>query len=89
MFQKSGHIQGLERQFRIELLPGVRLGDGTYQRPIVYVADFYYLEKKSPSHWVRVLEDKKGHRTKDYLLKKKMLLYKIASGEIAATFIET
>ena len=89
MLQKSGHIRDLVCQLRIELLPGIRFSDGTWQRSIVYVADFNYLEMQSPTHWVNIIEDKKGHKTKDYLIKMKMLLYKIAKGEIVGKFIET
>ena len=95
MLQKAGMIRNLERQVRIELQPKFvtagDLVDGKVTiRAIVYVADFVYLDHGiKADHWEYVIEDKKGHKTKDYFLKKKMLLYKIAKGEIVGKFVET
>ena len=40
-------------------------------RPIIYVADFRYIE-----NGVTIVEDVKGFKTPEYRLKKKLLLYK-------------
>lgn len=44
---------------------------GVKYRGIAYIADFSYLENGGV-----IVEDSKGFATKDYLLKKKMLLYR-------------
>ncbi len=46
---------------------------------IRYRADFSYLRRTEPdcngdSYWISVVEDVKGVRTKEYLLKRKMML---------------
>ncbi len=45
---------------------------GVKHREIVYVADFIYKEIRTN---VTYVEDAKGMRTKDYLIKKKLFLY--------------
>jgi hypothetical protein len=62
---KAGKIQDLQRQVKFELIPKQ---DG--ERAVSYIADFVYTE-----NGVKVVEDVKGMRTKEYKLKKKMLLY--------------
>ena len=97
MLQKAGVIRNLERQVRFELQPKFVTMEADTIKPIVYVADFVYeqqtnfslIDKTSIDFWVKIIEDRKGFRTKEFLLKKKMLLYKIAKGEIVGKFIET
>ncbi len=43
--------------------------DGKKYRPITYEADFTYQQ-----NGITVIEDTKGFRTKDYMIKKKMLI---------------
>lgn len=82
--QRAGEISGLELQRRFELIPaqyetyarygkkGQRLKDGQrcIEKAVFYVADFTY-QKDGKT----VVEDTKGFRTKDYVLKRKMMLY--------------
>lgn len=47
-------------------------------KPMVYRADFVYERATGPDcngtvHWLREVEDAKGVKTKDYLLKKKLM----------------
>lgn len=65
LLERAGMIQNLERQVKYELLPKQ---DG--ERPVYYIADFVYTENGK-----KVVEDVKGMRTKEYKLKKKMMLY--------------
>ena len=78
---KSGAIQDLQRQVRFVLIPAQREPDTVgarggihkgklIERECTYVADFVYKENGQT-----VVEDTKGFRTKDYLLKRKMLLF--------------
>jgi hypothetical protein len=84
ILQKAGEISNLERQKPFELIPaqyetyerygkkGQRLKDGKrcIEKSVVYNADFYYIENGK-----EVVEDTKGFKTKDYILKRKMMLY--------------
>lgn len=84
--EKGGEICNLRLQVPFELLPnqyecyerygkrGQRLKDGKrlLERKCVYIADFTYTETKSRKY---VVEDAKGHRTPDYLIKRKLMLY--------------
>ena len=82
---KAGEITDLKTQVEFELIPnqyetherysksGKRLKDGTrlVERKVVYVADFVYKDKSGAV----IVEDTKGVRTKDYILKRKMMLH--------------
>ena len=68
--EKLGVIQNLQRQVKYELQPSFKLNKKTI-RSITYVADFVYIQDG-----VEVIEDVKGMRTKEYLLKKKLFEYK-------------
>ena len=65
LLEKAGMIQDLQRQVKFELIPKQ---DG--ERAVSYIADFVYTENGK-----KVVEDVKGMRTKEYKLKKKMMLY--------------
>ena len=81
--QRQGLIQGLERQVKFPLIPtqyetferygkrGQRLKDGKrlIERGCAYYADFVYYE-----NGVRIVEDAKGVRTDDYVIKRKLML---------------
>ena len=83
---KAGQICDLGRQVRFELIPaqyetverygknGQRLKDGKrcIERGVDYVADFVYYDKKLNR---TVVEDTKGVRTKDYIIKRKLMLW--------------
>lgn len=68
--EKLGVIQSLQRQVKYELQPSFKLNGKTI-RSITYIADFVYIQDG-----VEVIEDVKGMRTKEYLLKKKLFEYK-------------
>ena len=68
--EKLGIIKDLQLQVKFELQPSFKV-NGESIRSINYYADFtYYQDGKY------IVEDVKGVRTKEYKLKKKMLLYK-------------
>ena len=67
-----GQIKDLELQKVYELQPSFKLNNKTY-RKITYKADFCYISV--PDNKLHVV-DVKGFKTKEYLLKKKMLAYK-------------
>ena len=70
MLEKGGAIKDLVLQPKFELQPGFEK-DGKKYRPIVYIADFMFVEKGK----TRVL-DAKGYKTEVYRMKKKMCEYK-------------
>ncbi len=86
LLEKSGAITGLERQVQFELLPKQREAPTEYykrgknagqpkpgkviEKSVNYIADFVYIENGQ-----KIVEDTKGYKTKDYILKRKMLLY--------------
>lgn len=65
LLERAGKITDLQRQVKFELLPKQ---DG--ERAVYYIADFVYVENGR-----EVVEDAKGKRTKEYILKRKMMLY--------------
>lgn len=85
LLQRAGKISDLQRQVKYELIPaqyetyeryskkGERLKDGTrlLERKVEYVADFVYTNIETGEN---VVEDSKGIRTKDYILKRKLML---------------
>lgn len=84
LLQRAGKITSLQRQVAYELLPnqyetieryskkGERLKDGTklVERKVEYVADFVYTDADTGE---TIVEDAKGMRTKDYILKRKLM----------------
>ncbi|NCB43278.1 MAG: DUF1064 domain-containing protein [Clostridia bacterium] len=62
---RGGAITGLKTQVKYELLP-----KQDKERAVHYIADFVYEENGKT-----VVEDVKGCKTKEYILKRKMLLY--------------
>lgn len=87
LLERAGEITNLQRQVPYLLIPeqrapstevykkGSRAGQPkpgpVLERKVVYIADFVYQENGET-----VVEDAKGVRTKDYVLKRKMMLYK-------------
>lgn len=67
---KAGQITDLRRQVRFELIPSQYEHGKCVERAVHYVADFVYSEAGK-----QVVEDTKGYRTKDYILKRKLMLF--------------
>lgn len=80
--ERTGEISDLRRQVSFELLPAIyedvtvhlktkdKVERKLVQRAVHYVADFVYTDKEGN----QVVEDTKGLRLPDYILKKKMML---------------
>lgn len=82
LLERKGEITELARQVPFELLPSQREPDrigargGIHpgkciEKPVVYYADFVYKDHEGN----RVVEDAKGVRTADYVIKRKLMLY--------------
>lgn len=69
--ERAGQITGLELQPRFELIPKQRRADGKPERACEYVADFRYTDTRTGQI---VIEDAKGMRTRDYIVKRKLML---------------
>jgi hypothetical protein len=80
LLERSGKISDLQRQVKFVLIPaqyepdtigpkgGVKRGK-LLERETSYVADFVYIEGGK-----QVVEDTKGFRTADYIIKRKLML---------------
>ena len=72
LVQRSGRISELRRQVKYVLIPKQYDDEGKLiERECSYVADFTYLDENGRLH----VEDVKGVRTKEYIIKRKMMLY--------------
>lgn len=69
LLERSGAIHNLQRQVRYELIPAQKKDGKTIERACHYIADFVYEENGKT-----VVEDVKGFRTKEYVLKRKLML---------------
>ena len=95
MLERAGKIKNLEKQVKYVLIPaqyetferygkkGQRLKDGQklVEKECAYIADFKYQDAHTGE---LVVEDTKGVRTKDYIIKRKLMLsvYGIKISEI-------
>ena len=70
LLEKAGQISDLKRQVRYELIPTQRIGGKVIEKSCTYIADFVYTENGET-----VVEDTKGFRTRDYIIKRKLMLY--------------
>lgn len=71
LLQRAGEISDLRTQVKFELIPSQVYDGKVVERPVTYIADFVYKDKLGNT----VVEDAKGHRTTEYILKRKMMLY--------------
>ena len=82
LMEKSGQITDLKRQVKYVLIPAQREPDKIgprggvikgklLERECAYMADFVYLDKNGNT----VVEDTKGVRTTEYVIKRKLMLY--------------
>lgn len=69
LLERAGQIDTLTLQPKFTIFPSQRRDDGKAERPCVYIADFMYRE-----NGVFVVEDVKGMKTPDYIIKRKAML---------------
>ena len=70
LLERSGKITDLILQPKFELIPKYEI-NGRKVRKMEYIADFQYTENGKT-----VIEDAKGFKTKEYLIKKKLFEFK-------------
>lgn len=78
VLRAMGKIRNLRLQANFTLVEGYKTIEGKRIKPMVYRADFTYERAAKPDcngtvYWLREVEDAKGAKTKDYLLKKKLM----------------
>lgn len=75
LMQKAGEIYDLQRQVQFVLIPKQTdpITGKMLEREAKYIADFTYRSCKTGRITV---EDTKGMKTKDYILKRKLMLYR-------------
>lgn len=71
LMERAGVIKNLRRQVKIELIPAQKNDGEVVERACDYIADFVYFENGR-----EVYEDCKGVKTKDYIIKRKLMLYR-------------
>lgn len=76
LLQRAGVIAGLREQVPFVLVPAQYGDEGgkrrCIEREVRYVADFVYTD---PATGLQVVEDTKGFRTKEYIIKRKLMLH--------------
>ena len=70
LMQRAGVISDLQLQVPFELIPAQRIDGKVVERAVTYVADFVYKQNGQT-----VVEDTKGYRTSEYIMKRKMMLF--------------
>ena len=70
LLERAGQVSDLQRQVKFELIPSQRIDGKVVERPCTYIADVVY-----KAHGQTVVEDTKGFKTKDYIIKRKLMLY--------------
>lgn len=84
LLEMAGKITDLQRQVKFVLIPAQREPDTIgprgavkqgkiIEREVYYLADFVYIDNKTGEKFV---EDAKGMRTKEYIIKRKLLLWR-------------
>jgi hypothetical protein len=72
LLERAGEIKDLQRQVKYILIPTQKEGKKVIERECSYVADFVYTDVKTGK---TVVEDTKGVKTKEYIIKRKLMLY--------------
>ena len=80
LLERAGIISNIRRQVEFVLIPAqydIVLANGKHKRKCIerackYIADFVYRDNEKGAV---VVEDTKGIRTKDYIIKRKLMLY--------------
>jgi len=71
LWQKAGLISDLREQVFFLLIPPQVNGEGIEEKPVRYKADFVYIDNATGQ---TVVEDTKGYRTPEYIIKRKLML---------------
>lgn len=85
LLEKMGKISELKTQQKFELIPAQKFDNSIMEneRSCSYIADFTYFKDG-----VFVIEDAKGYKTPDYVIKRKLMKQKYCAGK-NVIFVET
>ena len=88
LLERCGAIYNLKRQVTYELIPAQRekstrvytkgrkkgqpIEGKVIEKAVTYIADFVYMDNVAGKE---IVEDTKGMRTRDYIIKRKLMLY--------------
>ena len=73
LLERAGKISDLKRQVKYVLIPPQKGSDGKIvERECSYIADFVYFDREQNK---TIVEDSKGVRSKEYVIKRKLMLY--------------
>lgn len=76
LMERGGIVRNIRRQVPYELVPVQRDADGRIiECGVKYVADFVYEKLETGGTWREIVEDTKGYHTKDYVIKRKLMLW--------------
>lgn len=70
LLEKTGAIHDLRTQVKYTLIPSQKINGKVIERECSYRADFVYIEGENT-----IVEDTKGFKTKEYIIKRKLMLY--------------
>lgn len=79
LLERAGKIHNLDRQVKFTLIPaqyeelteGKKPKKKLIERECAYIADFVYADENGHL----IVEDTKGFKTKEYVIKRKLMLY--------------
>lgn len=72
LLERAGEIYELELQKEFELIPAQYIEGKCVERAVKYKADFAYKDMLGRA----VVEDTKGYKTPEYIIKRKLMLHK-------------
>ena len=70
LMERAGEITDLKLQVKFVLIPSQRIDGKVVERECAYKADFVYRKNGET-----IVEDTKGYKTKDYVIKRKLMLF--------------
>lgn len=70
LMERAGLIKNLCAQVKYTLIPAQKRNGKVIERPVTYIADFVYTENGET-----IVEDVKGFRTKEFIIKRKLMLW--------------
>lgn len=71
LMEQNGYIKDLKTQVKYVLIP-TQKGETRTERPVSYIADFVYYDNEKKKE---IVEDTKGYKTKEYIIKRKLMKY--------------
>lgn len=72
LLERGGYISDLKLQVKYVVIPAQKDESGkVLERECSYIADFVYFDQKAQR---TVVEDTKGFKTKDYIIKRKLMI---------------